>query len=127
MTPNSVRSTISAHITSASYHRYTSHAHHRKKPTYLRPTENTSWPTAIRLCSRKSSGRDRARENAMKVVRLAHITVLFVLVASASAWAQTQEMNETKETTETTETKEAKPGCPSPHPNFPQMSYDEDN
>ena len=54
----------------------------------------------------------------MRSVKLAHITVLFVLVASASAWAQTQEMKETKET---------KPSCPSPHPNFPQMAYDEDN
>ena len=69
----------------------------------------------------------------MKVVRLAYTTVLFMLVASASAWAQTQEMKETTETKvakatkETTETKEAKPGCPSPHPNFPQMTYDEDN
>src|SRR5258705_11346315 len=57
----------------------------------------------------------------MQVVRLAHITVLFVLVASASAWAETTELKET------TETKEAKPGCRSAHPNFPQMTYDEDN
>lgn len=63
----------------------------------------------------------------MQVVRLAHFTVLFVLVASASAWAQTQETKETTETKGTTETKETKPSCPSPHPNFPQMTYDEDN
>jgi hypothetical protein len=67
----------------------------------------------------------------MKVARLTHITFLFVLVAGVSAWAQTAETKVTKETKATKETetatKESKPGCPSPHPNFPQTTYDEDN
>jgi Alginate export len=55
----------------------------------------------------------------MKRVRLAQFAVFFLLVASVSVWAQTEAKQETKQ--------ETKARCPSPHPSFPSMTYDEDN
>ncbi len=57
----------------------------------------------------------RKRAALMQRLRHAHLVGLLVLVASVSAWAQTEA------------TKETKPPCPSSEPSFPQMTYDEDN
>src|SRR6185312_1017341 len=59
------------------------------------------------------------KERAMKRVRPAQFAVFFVLVASVSVWAQTPTKEEGKQ--------ETKAHCPSPHPSFPLMTYDEDN
>ena len=59
----------------------------------------------------------------MKRVRLAQFAVFFLLVASVSVWAQTATKEEGKQETKP----DSKAHCPSPHPSFPSMTYDEDN
>jgi alginate export protein len=72
-------------------------------------------------CNGPQLTRTGERNRAMQSLRLALVTVLFVIVASVSALAQTQARNETKPT------KDTKPPCPKSEPSFPQMTYDEDN
>ena len=57
----------------------------------------------------------RKRAAFMQKLRRAQVAGLLVLVASVSAWSQTET------------TKETKPSCPGSEPGFPQMTYDEDD
>jgi len=70
----------------------------------------------------------RKRAAFRQKLRHRYLVGLLVLVASGSAWAQTDSTKEaTSEATTTEATKDTKPPCPRSEPSFPQMAYDEDN